>query len=79
MFISRLLLSSSLIGVLSLPAYAADPPSRVPAATPATALPLFTWTGPYVGGNIGGAKLASSDFNGNDLIGSATSSGTLDV
>src|SRR6266704_5539212 len=54
----KLLLGSAALVVLAIcgPAWAADMPRKAPAATPAVApaAPAVTWTGCYVGGNIGG-------------------------
>ena len=54
----KLLLGSAALAVLAIcgPAWAADMPRKAPAATPAVApaAPAVTWTGCYVGGNMGG-------------------------
>ncbi len=47
----RILLSTAAIAAISASALAADLPSRVLAAPPP--LPLFTWTGIYIGGQVG--------------------------
>src|SRR6266702_8139334 len=54
----KLLLGSVALAALAIcgPAWAADMPRKAPAAPPAAApaAPVVTWTGCYVGGNIGG-------------------------
>src|SRR6478735_6475387 len=46
--------------------YAADLPVRGPmTATPMPAVPVYNWSGIYIGGHIGGA-FAGSDFFGHD-------------
>ncbi len=54
----KLLLGSVALAALAIcgPAWAADMPRKAPAAPPAAApaAPAVTWTGCYVGGNIGG-------------------------
>jgi outer membrane immunogenic protein len=62
-------------------ALAADLPAPAPAPVyrpPPVAVPLFTWTGCYVGGNVGGLW-ARSDWNDDVLgdFGSGTASGAL--
>ena len=48
----KLLLSGAAFGVLGMPAMAADvaPAYKIPAA-----IPVFSWSGCYVGGDVGGA------------------------
>jgi outer membrane immunogenic protein len=49
----RLLLASVAVGALMTAANAADLPRKAPMMAPA-ALPVLSWTGCYVGGNVGG-------------------------
>jgi outer membrane immunogenic protein len=50
----KLLLASAALAVLTAPAFAADLPTRrVEPATPAVYVPVFTWTGLYLGVNAG--------------------------
>src|SRR5262245_58172995 len=55
---------------LSTPALTADMPRKGPAAVPAPAAPAVSWTGCYLGGNIGGGCALkdwanpSNDFDG---------------
>lgn len=57
--LKRLLLASTAVAALGSAAYAADLPSRR-APAPFVAVPVFTWTGFYIGGNAG---YAFSDDN----------------
>lgn len=58
--LKRILLGSVALGALASTALAADLPSRR-APVPYVAVPVFTWTGFYIGGNLGYAF--SSDSN----------------
>jgi outer membrane immunogenic protein len=49
----RLLLASTAVAALGSAAVAADLPSRRAAPAPFVAVPVFTWTGFYIGGNAG--------------------------
>ena len=55
-----LLCAAALLSMSSL-GYAADLPSRAVAPAPVYLAPAFTWTGLYVGGNIGAAWSGSSN------------------
>ena len=59
----RFLFTTVAFGVLALPAMAADmnpaPIYRAPVAVPI--VPVFAWTGCYVGGTVGGASVRSTD------------------
>ena len=59
----RFLLTTVAFGLLALPAMAADmspaPIYRAPVAVPI--VPVFAWTGCYVGGTVGGASVRSTD------------------
>jgi outer membrane immunogenic protein len=59
----KLLISSiAALGLLGTPAFAADMAVKAPPPAPA---PVFSWTGFYVGGNIGASfGRAKSDFKG---------------
>jgi outer membrane immunogenic protein len=50
-----ILLSSAAIAALSTVSFAADLPARKMAPAPIMAAPIFTWTGFYVGAQLGGA------------------------
>jgi outer membrane immunogenic protein len=53
--VKKFLLGSVAFGVLTLPAMAADlPPAPAPYYAAPIAVPIFTWTGCYVGGTVGG-------------------------
>ncbi len=53
---TKFLLSTVALAALTTASFAADLPSRKsPAEAPYVAVPMFTWTGFYVGGDIGGA------------------------
>ena len=74
-----ILLSTAALAALSVAASAADLPARKTAPAPYAAAPLFTWTGFYVGGQLGGAwtrdsiatlgTVAAGTINGSSLIG----------
>jgi outer membrane immunogenic protein len=52
--INKLLLSSALLALLAVPAIAADLPSRhAPPVYVPPPIPVFTWTGAYIGGQVG--------------------------
>ena len=52
--IKKLLLSTVTLGALSVSAFAADLPSRrAPPVYVPPPIPVFTWTGFYVGGQVG--------------------------
>src|SRR5215471_19143348 len=61
------LLAAAAVGLTASMASAADLPRKAPAYVPPPAPPPLTWTGCYIGGNIGwiGSKI-TSDFNGGD-------------
>lgn len=69
--IKNLLLSTVALGALAGTALAADLPSRraPPVYVPPPAIPIFTWTGFYVGGQVG------YEFGGSNAYASATRSG----
>ena len=46
-------LVSTIAGVFSLPAIAADLPSRMEPVAPVAYVPAFSWTGFYLGGELG--------------------------
>lgn len=58
----RLVLTGALLATLSVPAFAADLPAPYPVKAAVVAVPEFSWTGFYIGANLGGAW---SDGDGN--------------
>ncbi|WP_375458220.1 outer membrane protein [uncultured Enterovirga sp.] len=80
----KILLSSVALAMMSAGAMAADLPSRRMAPAPYVAVPVFTWTGFYLGVNAG---YGFSDNNNNGTIGlpagsvvnSAGTAGTLTI
>src|SRR3954466_4815566 len=71
----KILLSSVALLGLSAAAFAADLPSRRVAPAPYVAVPVFTWTGFYVGVNAG-YGFSNNDRNG---LGSFVVGGPNDV
>ena len=62
--LKKILLGVALLGAASTAALAADLPSRrAPPVYIAPPVPVFTWTGAYIGGNAGYAFDAKSTFN----------------
>ena len=51
---SLTLLAAATIGLAASQALAADLPRKAPAYVPPPAPPPITWTGCYIGGNVGG-------------------------
>jgi outer membrane immunogenic protein len=49
----NVLLASAFLAALSTSSYAADLPSRSPVPASASVAPVFTWSGFYIGGNVG--------------------------
>jgi outer membrane immunogenic protein len=50
---SRVILLSAMASIFSLPALAADIPSQMEQPAPAAYVPVFSWTGFYIGGELG--------------------------
>jgi outer membrane immunogenic protein len=79
----KILLSTVALVGLSVAASAADLPRRSMAPAPFVAVPVFTWTGFYVGANLGFAwqdsedRFGSRTFFPGEIINSPTTSGTL--
>ncbi len=75
-----LLTTAALAALMTAPAMAADLARPAPVYVPpaAVVVPLFTWTGCYVGGNVGGIW-AKTDWNDTILgdFGSNTASGAI--
>ena len=63
--LKKILLGVALLGAASTAALAADLPSRraPPVYVAPMAVPVFTWTGMYIGGNAGYAFDANTSFN----------------
>jgi outer membrane immunogenic protein len=77
--VRRLLLSTAAVAAMIGSAAAADLPSRrPPPAAYVPPVPIFTWTGFYVGVNAGGAFRANNNgFNNAVFFGAAAPLGTL--
>ncbi|MFZ1003715.1 MAG: hypothetical protein WAN68_17155, partial [Pseudolabrys sp.] len=57
-------LAAAAVGLTASMASAADLPRKAPAYVPPPAPPLLTWTGCYIGGNVGGVfTRQEADFN----------------
>ena len=57
-------LAAAALGLTASMASAADLPRKAPAYVPPVAPPIMTWTGCYIGGNVGGVfTRQSADFN----------------
>lgn len=65
----RSVLLSVTAGVFSLPALAADLPPRVEAVAPVAHAPAFSWTGLYLGGELGWIRTAPEYTTGALLLG----------
>jgi outer membrane immunogenic protein len=60
--VKKFLLATVAFGVLTLPVMAADlPPAPAPYYAAPIAVPIFTWTGCYIGGTVGGVWGNSTD------------------
>jgi outer membrane immunogenic protein len=62
----KILLATIAFAALAAPAFGADVGARpyYDTTPPAYAAPIYSWTGFYVGGHIGGAFSSSNNFNG---------------
>jgi outer membrane immunogenic protein len=70
--VKKFLLATVAFGVLTLPVMAADlPPAPMPYYAAPIAVPIFTWTGCYVGGTVGGVWGNTSDAWGPNPAGFA--------
>ena len=67
-----LLCAAALLSMSSL-SFAADLPSRALAPAPVYLAPAFTWTGFYIGGNIGAAWTGHNDCPVRDYRADSTS------
>ncbi|MGC2158052.1 MAG: hypothetical protein WA662_16945, partial [Pseudolabrys sp.] len=57
-------LAAAAVGLTASMASAADLPRKAPAYVPPVAPPIMTWTGCYIGGNVGGVfTRQQADFN----------------
>ena len=66
--VRRILLSTAAAAVMVGSAYAADLPRRAPPPAYVPPIPIFTWTGFYIGANVGGAFRPSSNDGFNDAV-----------
>ncbi len=75
--IKKLLLSTVAVTALAGTAFAADLPSRraPPVYVPPPAIPVFTWTGLYVGGQVGYEFGRSNGFASNPVLGGLAAAG----
>ncbi len=76
--IKKLLLSTVAITACAGTAFAADLPSRraPPVYVPPPAIPLFTWTGLYVGGQVGYEFGRSNAYASNPALGGLAAAGS---
>jgi outer membrane immunogenic protein len=78
--VKKFLLGTVVFGVLTLPAMAADlPPAPAPYYAAPIAIPIFTWTGCYVGGTAGGVWGSTNDTWGANPAGFPGVAGSLGV
>ena len=74
----KILLSTAAVAALAAPALAADLPARAAAPAPVYAAPIFTWTGFYVGAQVGYAWTeAKHTFDNGAPSGKSKSNGIL--
>jgi outer membrane immunogenic protein len=78
--VKKFLLSTVAFGVLTLPAMAADlPPAPAPFYAAPIAIPVFTWSGCYIGGTGGGVWGNTNDTWGANPAGFPGVAGSLGV
>jgi outer membrane immunogenic protein len=78
--VKKLLLGAAAFGALTLPAFAADlPPAPAPYYAAPIAIPIFTWTGCYIGGTGGGVWGNTNDRWGANPAGFPIVAGSLAV
>jgi outer membrane immunogenic protein len=78
--VKKFLLGTVTFGVLTLPAMAADlPPAPAPYYAAPIAIPIFTWTGCYVGGTVGGVWGNTNDTWGPNPGGFAAVPGAVNA
>src|SRR5262249_2955946 len=67
-----------LVGITFLlagPAFAADLDTRMPVKAPPLAVPVYNWTGFYIGGNLGGVFSSASGTS--DFVGTGVGGGVI--
>jgi outer membrane immunogenic protein len=74
----RLLLATTAALALAAPAFAADLPAAMPTKAPAY-VPAWSWSGFYIGGNLGGAWARASDTETATFPGGTIVTGTSET